>query len=148
MPITKLSLKEMKSKNRPWLTKGILKSISQKDAIYRKFIRAENLHSREIYQLEFKRHKSMINRLIRINKPKYYKTFFSGPKSNSKQTWEALRSLINFKIKSNKQTISLNINNQIETNPKTISDLTSFFPQLRKTLITKLFPLTKLIKTI
>ena len=69
----------------------------------------------------------MINRLIRINKPKYYKTFFSGPKSYSKQTWEALRSLINFKIKSNKQTISLNINNQTETNLKTISDLIKIF---------------------
>ena len=69
----------------------------------------------------------MINRLIRINKPKYYKTFFSGPKSNSKQTWEALRSLINFKIKSNNQTISLNINNQIETNLKAISDLIKIF---------------------
>ena len=30
VPITKLSLKEMKSSNKPWLTKGILKSISTK----------------------------------------------------------------------------------------------------------------------
>ena len=30
VPITKLSLKEMKSSNKPWLTKGILKSINQK----------------------------------------------------------------------------------------------------------------------
>ena len=30
MPITKLSLKEMKSSNKPWLSKGILKSINQK----------------------------------------------------------------------------------------------------------------------
>ena len=62
----------------------------------------------------------MINRLTRINKSKYYKTFFSEHKTNSKQTWEAVRSLINVKTKSNKQITSLNINNQIETNPKTI----------------------------
>ena len=30
MPITKLSLKEIKNSNKPWLTKGILKSINQK----------------------------------------------------------------------------------------------------------------------
>ena len=30
VPITKLSLKEMKNSNKPWLTKGILKSINQK----------------------------------------------------------------------------------------------------------------------
>ena len=30
VPITKLSLKEMKSRNNPWLTKGILKPINKK----------------------------------------------------------------------------------------------------------------------
>ena len=42
------SLKEMKGCHKPWLTKEILKSISQKNAIYRKFITAKNLHSKEI----------------------------------------------------------------------------------------------------
>ena len=93
-----------------------------KNAIYRTFITAKNLNFKEFYDLEFKRHKSMINRLTRINKSKYYRTFFSEHKTNSKQTWEAVRSLINVKTKSNKQITSLNINNQIETNPKTISD--------------------------
>ena len=51
VPITKLSLKEMKSRNNPWLTKGILKPINKKNAIYRKFMRAKNLHSKEIYHL-------------------------------------------------------------------------------------------------
>ena len=87
----------------------------------------------------------MINRLTGINKKKYYKTFFSEQKTKSKQTREAVRFIINVKIKSNKQIISPNINKQIETNPTTMS---SFSPQLLKTLITKLFSLTKPIKTI
>ena len=90
----------------------------------------------------------MINRLTRINKSKYCKTFFSEHKTNSEQTWEAVRSLINVKINSNKRITSLNINNQTETNPKTIEAFNIFFPQLLKILVTKLFPLTKLIKTI
>ena len=90
--------------------KGILKSINQKNAIYRKFIRTKNLNSKEIYHLELKRYKSMINKLTRTNKSKYYKTFFSEHQTNSKQTWEATRSLINVKTKSNKQITSLNIN--------------------------------------
>ena len=55
-----------------------------------------------------------------------------------------MRSVINVKIKSNKQITSPNINNQIKTNPKTMSEafLTSFYRQLLKILITKLFPLT------
>ena len=42
------SLKEMKRCKKPWLTKEMLKSISQKNAIYGKFITAKNLHSEEI----------------------------------------------------------------------------------------------------
>ena len=66
MPVTKLSLREMKSNNKPWITKGVLKSINQKDAIYKKFVRAKNPHSKEIYHLAFKRYKSMINRLLEL----------------------------------------------------------------------------------
>ena len=62
----------------------------------------------------------MINRLTRSNKLRFYKTFFTERKTNSKQTWEAVRSLTNVKTKLNKQITSLNINNQIETKPKTI----------------------------
>ena len=58
-----------------------------------------NLLEPKIYHLEFKRYKSTINALTRINKLKYYKTFFSEHKINSKPTWEAVRSLINVKIK-------------------------------------------------
>ena len=100
--VIKLSLKEITSSIIPGLTKGILKSINQKSVIYRKFIRAKNLNSKEIYHLEFKQYKNRINRLTRINKSKYYKRFFSKHKTNSKQNWEAVRSLINVKIKSNK----------------------------------------------
>ena len=144
MPITKLSLKEMKSNNKPWLTKGILKSIDQKNACYRKFIRAKNLHSREIYHLGFKRYKSMIIRLTRINKSRYYKTFFSEHKTNSKRNWEAVRSLINVKIKSNKKITSLNINNQIETNSKTMSEaFNKFFFTIAKDIDNKIIPTNK-----
>ena len=127
------------------LTKGILKWINQKNAIYRKFVRANNLHSKDIYHLDFKRYKSMTNRLPRINKSKYYKNFFSEHKTYlSKQTWEAGRSLINVKIKSNKQIKSLNINNQIETNPKIISEAFSkFFSIIVKDVDNKIIPTNK-----
>ena len=36
VPITKLSLKQIKSSNKPWLTKGILKSINKKKCYLQK----------------------------------------------------------------------------------------------------------------
>ena len=148
VPVTKLSLKEMESSNKQLLPKGILKLINQKkNAIYRKFITDKNLHSKEIYHLEFKRYKSMINRLTRINRSKYYKTFFSELKTDSKQTWEAVRSLLNVKIKPNKQIVSLNVNNQIETNPKSISEaFNKFFSTIAKDIDNKVISTNKSCK--
>ena len=79
----------------------------------------------------------MINRLTRINKSKYCK-------ANSKRTWEAVKSLINAKIKSNKQITSLNKSNQIETNPKTMSEaFNKFFSTIAKDIDNKIIPTNK-----
>ena len=86
----------------------------------------------------------MVKRLTRINKSKYYKTFFSEHRTNSKQTWEAVRSVINVKITSNKQITSLNINNQIEATPKTISKaFNKFFSTIAKDIDNKIIPTNK-----
>ena len=86
----------------------------------------------------------MIDRLTRTSKLKYYKKFFSEHKTNSKQAWEAVRSLINVKTKSNTQITSLNINNQIETNLKTISDaFNKFFSTIAKDIDNKIIPTNK-----
>ena len=47
--VKKLSHKEKKSlsKRLPWLTKGILQSIKQKNVLYRKFIRTKDVTKRE-----------------------------------------------------------------------------------------------------
>ena len=53
-------------------------------------------------------------------------------------------SLINVKIKSNKQITTLNINIQIETNPKTISEaFNKFFYSIAKDIDTKIIPTNK-----
>ena len=55
-----------------------------------------------------------------------------------------MRSLINVKIKSNKQITTLNINIQIETNPKTISEaFNKFFYSIAKDIDTKIIPTNK-----
>ena len=55
-----------------------------------------------------------------------------------------MRSLINEKTKSNKQITSLNINNQITTNPKTISDaFNKFFSTIAKDGDNKIIPTKK-----
>ena len=58
-----------------------------------------------------------------------------------------MRSLINVKTKSNKQITSLNINNQIETNPKTILDaFNKFFSTIANNIDNKIIPTNKTYK--
>ena len=45
-PVKKLSHKKKKSLPKPWLTKGILQSIKQKNMLYRKFIRTKDFTKR------------------------------------------------------------------------------------------------------
>ena len=55
-----------------------------------------------------------------------------------------MRSLINVKTKSNKEITSLNINNQIETKPKTISDaFNKFLSTIAKDIDNKIIPTNK-----
>ena len=46
-PIKKLSNKDKKTMKKPWITKGILKSIEKKNRIYRKCIRTKNATKKE-----------------------------------------------------------------------------------------------------
>ena len=58
-----------------------------------------------------------------------------------------MRSLINAKTKSNKQITSLNINNQIETNPKTILHaFNKFLSTIPKDIDNKIIPTNKTYK--
>ena len=84
-PVKKLSHKEKKSLPKPWLTKGILQSIKQKNVFHRKFLRNKNLNKRELLLQNFKVYKNTIHKLTRINKSDYYKCYFEERKNNSKK---------------------------------------------------------------
>ena len=94
---TKLSIKEKKNLEKPWLTKGILQSVNQKKIICRKLIRSKEATRKEAFLKEFKYYKNLIKKLTRINKTNFYKSFFEEHKNNTKRTWDGIRSIINVK---------------------------------------------------
>ena len=95
-PITKLTIKEKENLEKPSLTKGILQSVKQKN-IYGKLIRSKEATSKQAFLQEFKHYKNIINKLTRINKRNFYKSFFEEHKNDSKRTWDGIRSIINVK---------------------------------------------------
>ena len=83
-PVKTLSHKEKKSLSKPWLAKGILQSIKQKNVLYRKRIRTKDLTKRELLLQNFKIYKNTIHELIRINKSDL-SAILKNTKNNSKK---------------------------------------------------------------
>ena len=63
-PANKLSNKEFKQTNKPWITLGIRNSIKRKDKLFKKYIHMKNSPIRDNIHTEYKALKNRINSLI------------------------------------------------------------------------------------
>ena len=69
---------------KPWITKGILKSIEKKNRIYRKCIRTKFYKKDEFHNL-FKFYRNSLNKIAKLSKANHYKIFFEDNKNNEQQ---------------------------------------------------------------
>ena len=71
-PLKTLSNKENKSKIKPWITKGIRKSINRKNKIYKKYVKNKNENTYE----EYKKIRNKLNHIIRESKRIHCSKYF------------------------------------------------------------------------
>ena len=95
-PFRKLSKKENKLKQKPWLTKGLLKSISKKRSLFKKFknLKVKDKNSSDVYKL-YKRYNDTINKLKKKCKRDFYQNYFNENYKNSKKVWIGINKLLN-----------------------------------------------------
>ena len=108
----KITKKQQKSLPKPWLTKGILKSIKVKNKTYKQFCKSTDPLKKNELHIKFKTYRNSIVKLTRQCKEDYFKSYFENNKKNSKEIWNGIRNLINVKNSKKTQQIALNINNQ------------------------------------
>ena len=120
MPLKKLTNKEYKRKYKPWITTGILNSISRKNKIYNKYSKIKNESLKKQVFEEYKYLRNMINELIRKSKKTYYQSFFAEHNTNIKKVWQGIKELVNIKTKNVNTPTSIEINNSSTTDPKII----------------------------
>ena len=77
-PIKKLTKREAKVKQVPWLTMGILKSISGRDSLHKKFLREKNPAKKATLFSMYKIKRNMIVSLIRSSKKYITKIIFKN----------------------------------------------------------------------
>ena len=84
-PLKKLTKKEVKRKKKPWITQGLIKSISKKRALFVKMkkLQIKNRNTDEVFKL-YKIYNNTINKLKRKCKRDFYQEYFNKNSSNSK----------------------------------------------------------------
>ena len=90
-PMKTISNRQAKQFSKPWITKGLRKSIRVKNKLYASDDRVK-------YQM----YRNRICTLTRISKQQYYTKFFNDNLTNMKKTWEGINSILAHKSKKSK----------------------------------------------
>ena len=96
-PMRKLSRKQAKFYFKPWLTKGLQRSIKTKHKLYKNSCR--HSHS-EYYFKKYKDYNKILNNLKNRSKQNYFRTQFEKHKGDTKHTWKTINEIIRKKAPS------------------------------------------------
>ena len=138
-PTRKLSNKQLKNKNKPWITKGIRKSILKRDTYLKKFINCKVLTIKNEIHTKYKFYRNTIVNLIKISKNNYYKKFFNDNIKNSRQLWKGINDIIHNQKNKNINSISLKLNDDIVNDQSAVaSAFNDFFSSIAQNLQDKI----------
>ena len=118
VPLKKCTNNRRKEPMSPWITKGLLKSINNKNKLYKQYIYS----SSEKGLQKFKTYKNRLNMLIRKAKRKYFFLKFERSKNNMKQTWNTINSVLGRGKKQSTQNKFKDDNGNVFVNPEDISN--------------------------
>ena len=104
--------------SKPWLSKGLLKSIRTKNKLYRQYLSNQSSH----YETRYKNYKNKLNHLLRIAKRIYCEKKIDASKPNAKATWRVLNEIINTKKKAFKIKVKVKVDNQETSDPVDIAN--------------------------
>ena len=90
IPLRKCKINKRKVPQSPWITKGMLKSIQNKNKLYKEYLQCPN----ENRAIKFKTNRNKLNNLIRKSKREYFYSKFKNTRTNIKETWKTINSII------------------------------------------------------
>ena len=122
MPLKKLTKKELRQKQKPWITKDILRSIKEREKIHRMFVKEKEGLKKEILHQKYKKLRNNIVTLCRVGKKSYYEKYFTENANNIKNTWKGIKSIINIKSSNRFHPTSLTVRDKTISDPKEIAD--------------------------
>ena len=129
-PLQKLSRKEKRLSEKPWISKGILKSIKTKNRLFRTHYRSSDPNKKLIY-------KKYLNKLTHIknrSKQLYYENLIRENHGNSHKAWFVIGEILNYTRHKNETKLPPNIEidkTSYETNSGTfLNKLCDYFANI------------------
>ena len=117
----KMSKKEIKQKQKPWITSEILKLIQKRDKLHRHFLKANDQSIKENFHAKYKNIRNQVVSIIRNSKKEYYRDFFQNNSDNMRNTWIGIKKIIHLD-KSKSIPTSILKNEELITNPTEIAN--------------------------
>ena len=118
VPLTKITNKEHKRRYKPWISYGILKSMSRRDSLFKKYIKTNDPIKKENIFSDYKTIRNQIIVLTKESKKSFYCNYFHDNNKNLRKIWKGIKEIININSKSS------DIPSRIVTNGNLISDPT------------------------
>ena len=83
-PFKEQAKRKEKLRFKPWITKGILTSIKQRDKIHKEMIKAKNSQTKQLKLSLYKKYRNIIVDLLKKSKESHYRKYFEDNKRNCK----------------------------------------------------------------
>uniref|UniRef100_A0A7M5VBW5 Reverse transcriptase domain-containing protein n=1 Tax=Clytia hemisphaerica TaxID=252671 RepID=A0A7M5VBW5_9CNID len=140
VPTVRLTKREVQSKLKPWITPGIVKSMSKRDFFQRKSLKSKNQATADHFDSLYRTYRNQIVNLSKLSKKNYYTSFFQRYSNNMKKVWSGIRDIISSKTQNNSN-ISISIDGQIQSKPdKVANHFNNFFTSIADDIRDKIPP--------
>ena len=112
-PLRRPSRKEMKAKSKPWLTKGLLKSVKTKNKMFQLCYKQHDVD----LIMKYKKYRNKLTKLTQIAKRMYYQNQLTSHKNDLSQRWKIISEII-----CNRKRYQEMITSIIDSDGKEVSD--------------------------
>ena len=136
-PLKFKTKRQRKQLLKPWITNGILKSIHNKNKLYKNYLKTKD----DFWYQRYKKHRTMLNHVIRLSKRQYHLSYFEKLKHDYEQVCKGINNLLRRNKSKHSQDIKLNINGRLISDPKSVANAcNNFFTSVAQNLVNKLSP--------
>ncbi|KAG1675725.1 hypothetical protein GQR58_014551 [Nymphon striatum] len=136
-PLKPKTKRQRKQLLKPWISNGILKSISSKNSLYKKFIKTKD----NLWFQRYKTYRNKLNQVIRLSKKLYHLSYFETFKNDSKKIWRGINGLLHKNKTKNRNNFQLNIAGNLLSDRKSVANaFNHFFTNIAQNLVDKLSP--------